>query len=293
MPTSPGKRRAASIAASRSRAAKWKRVRFKDNRLPETTTSTINAGGCWCGEPHNHDWPGRDKGEPHPVTSGKGTIRVPPHVVRREAILALEAAGVCPTCRGYPEEGLNGKPTCVTCSGTGDFPPPRPGRREQKLQKMVDKDADMPEAGMLWVPETTEGETMSETQNEIEEKKATDLASALVDLPDNFVVCRDMRHSWEIDRDFHVLSTTTSGVHEISRVLKCARCETRRQERYVAKNGIGLDKVRQSYQYAEGYQIPGVPRGAKPSAIVQQEQYRRAMERQALLARKTSSLPPT
>lgn len=23
-------------------------------------------GGCWCGEPHGHDWPGKADGEPHP-----------------------------------------------------------------------------------------------------------------------------------------------------------------------------------------------------------------------------------
>lgn len=23
-------------------------------------------GGCWCGAPHGHDWPGRDQGAPHP-----------------------------------------------------------------------------------------------------------------------------------------------------------------------------------------------------------------------------------
>lgn len=25
-----------------------------------------HLGGCWCGEPSGHDWPGRAQGAPHP-----------------------------------------------------------------------------------------------------------------------------------------------------------------------------------------------------------------------------------
>lgn len=27
---------------------------------------TISVGGCWCGKPVNHTWPGRGEGAPHP-----------------------------------------------------------------------------------------------------------------------------------------------------------------------------------------------------------------------------------
>ena len=26
----------------------------------------ISCGGCWCGKPYTHDWPGKDKKAPHP-----------------------------------------------------------------------------------------------------------------------------------------------------------------------------------------------------------------------------------
>jgi len=29
----------------------------------------IAAGGCWCGEELDHDWPGKDDGAPHPRDS--------------------------------------------------------------------------------------------------------------------------------------------------------------------------------------------------------------------------------
>jgi len=35
---------------------------------------TISAGGCWCGLPHNHDWPDKDKGAPHPREESTVTV---------------------------------------------------------------------------------------------------------------------------------------------------------------------------------------------------------------------------
>jgi hypothetical protein len=42
-------------------------VRRAVNSEPAPYLSTIGAmGGCWCGEEHNHDWPGKADGAPHP-----------------------------------------------------------------------------------------------------------------------------------------------------------------------------------------------------------------------------------
>jgi hypothetical protein len=30
-------------------------------------------GGCWCGQPQGHDWPGRAEGAPHPREFEKGS----------------------------------------------------------------------------------------------------------------------------------------------------------------------------------------------------------------------------
>jgi hypothetical protein len=41
--------------------------RFRDNRDPATRGKVLGvAGGCWCGEPSGHPWPGKADGAPHP-----------------------------------------------------------------------------------------------------------------------------------------------------------------------------------------------------------------------------------
>lgn len=57
------KQTAARVAKSRSSAAKWGRVRFKDNREESTKGGVTGAyNRCWCGEPSGH-WQGPG---PHP-----------------------------------------------------------------------------------------------------------------------------------------------------------------------------------------------------------------------------------
>lgn len=110
-------------------------------------------------------------------------------------------------------------------------------------------------------------------------KAAKLLTENLQKLPANWVNCRDMMHAWSILNDFHVAGKI-SRTSIIKRELVCMRCETVRHEEYEMTRW-GLNKTYQSYSYPQGYQIPGVPRGVKPKAIVQQEQYRRAMEKVA------------
>lgn len=42
------------------------RPSFRDNREPSTKRLPPHCGGCWCGEPFPHRWPGKDAGAPHP-----------------------------------------------------------------------------------------------------------------------------------------------------------------------------------------------------------------------------------
>lgn len=60
------KRERAITATQNSRAAKWRR-RTTANRTDRQPLPTLGSGDhCWCGLPKNHDWPGRDDGQPHP-----------------------------------------------------------------------------------------------------------------------------------------------------------------------------------------------------------------------------------
>jgi hypothetical protein len=54
------------LAADASNRAKWARVTFRDNRDSSTRRLPPHCGGCWCGAPNGHDWPGKDEGEAHP-----------------------------------------------------------------------------------------------------------------------------------------------------------------------------------------------------------------------------------
>lgn len=129
---------------------------------------------------------------------------------------------------------------------------------------------------------------MATKKYENDDKLAHALADALTALPDNWIMCRDMRHAWEVNEDFHVSKSKGSKAVEIRRVLDCLRCETKRIEVY-HQTKWGLEKVRQNYDYPEHYQIHGVPRGVKPSYIVQGEVYRRSMSKVATVAKKAKS----
>lgn len=315
MPTP--KQMKALAAKQRSRAAKWKRVTFKDNRLPETKGMALSGGGCWCGLSFDHDWPNRASGAPHPVT--RGIAMVPPEVVKREAKLALQAAGVCPYCRGYPPLRKmpvgEPEPWCPVCLGSGTFPPPKPSLRlkAKKKEHPSEEEKEVAEPIRDFISKITnmervpQSEEVEEQQPEPEQKAkpmtqapnsapnysdeaVAALATALTRLPDNWIQCRDMRHAWKVRQDFHVEESEpgTRQLTQIGRTLECTRCKTHRVEHYVSRNGIGLEKVKQYYMYPDGYQIHGVPRGVKPQSIVQEEQYNRAMERMAILASRSS-----
>lgn len=116
-------------------------------------------------------------------------------------------------------------------------------------------------------------------------QKADALANALMQLPENWLMCRDMRHAWTVMNDFHVTDRKGRLASEIRRDLRCLRCETVRREVY-HQTANGLEKAHQMYGYPEHYQMKGVPRGNKPQALVQEEQFRRTMEKVAAAQKK-------
>ncbi|MER5754372.1 hypothetical protein [Streptomyces sp. NPDC002088] len=53
----------------------WDRVRDEDKVRRSKEVPVLDTFGelarCWCGEPSNHDWPGREDGAPHPKEEGE------------------------------------------------------------------------------------------------------------------------------------------------------------------------------------------------------------------------------
>lgn len=122
---------------------------------------------------------------------------------------------------------------------------------------------------------------------ETDEEAAAAVAAALHELPETFIQCRDVRHAWAVSEDFYVHATGEhKTIQEVRRELVCMRCNTGRVEIYHPTRYMGLEKVKQFYVYAEGYQLKRVPRGVKPQQILHAEQYRRAMERLATQTKK-------
>ena len=111
------------------------------------------------------------------------------------------------------------------------------------------------------------------------------LEGLMEDLPESFLMCRDLRHAWEVSRDFYVYDDPKSTrVLMIARELTCLRCQSERREVF-AQRRWGIEKIRNTYTYVDGYQLRGVPRGVKASAVVQDVQYRKAMKKVAEIQR--------
>lgn len=55
-----------SHSAMNARVARGEAPDERSRRLQRESGSLGGGGGCWCGDPWGHDWPGKDDGAPHP-----------------------------------------------------------------------------------------------------------------------------------------------------------------------------------------------------------------------------------
>lgn len=110
------------------------------------------------------------------------------------------------------------------------------------------------------------------------------LTQRLQETGDNRLMCRGMRHAWDLEQDFHVHPVKGTKTIHLRRTFSCMRdCGVRIVETFILTRNQGIERISRNTDYtgAVGYQFPGVPRGVKPLHIIQQEQYRRAMEKVA------------
>lgn len=114
------------------------------------------------------------------------------------------------------------------------------------------------------------------------------LAEALAGKDDVELTCRGMRHAWKESGLTWQMPTERYDLPVIRLNWTCSRgCGVKRQDLLTvkpARRNRSYSIVSRSvghYTYPEGYQIPGIPRGVKPSTVIWQEYVRRAMENAA------------
>lgn len=90
----------------------------------------------------------------------------------------------------------------------------------------------------------------------------------LENVSENYLECRDLKHSWTWATDF-VDYKDGGKIVSVTRALRCTRCRTVRYDEYSAKT---MEKVRGSYSYPDGYHITG---GHLPVPEVRRELYLR------------------
>lgn len=98
------------------------------------------------------------------------------------------------------------------------------------------------------------------------------LTTAIGDLQDRHLVCRDLGHRWVLRAHHSRLVETLADRHvpAVERVVRCANCHTRRTEQFRRSDGVLLRRV---YAYPDGYRFPaGVAgRGSLPKSHFRRE----------------------
>ena len=93
-------------------------------------------------------------------------------------------------------------------------------------------------------------------------------AERVHDLPDTFIECRDLRHSWKRQGGYRPVKDSKSLV---ARTLAWSRCDCERTD---VINFRTFDRVSTSYHYPEGYTVKG-NKATKRGMIVRREAYQR------------------
>jgi hypothetical protein len=121
-----------------------------------------------------------------------------------------------------------------------------------------------------------------------DKQAAENLATALQDIPDIYLDCRQYKHAWTVTEEFIPFTVKGSRVTHLRTSLECLRgCGVISYEVYTVTVARGLERIRRSTSYANapGYQLHGMPRGVKPLQMLQEERFRRHQEKSRHLRR--------
>ena len=119
-------------------------------------------------------------------------------------------------------------------------------------------------------------------RNQAEQLVAGDLA----ELSEKFLFCRDLRHRWYVESNFHDAGMEIEGngvTQTVERVIACSNCGTRRTaiSLVVERPNLAprMEKWSSSYKYPKGYLMHRgqIPRDIGVSQLVRYEILRRVL----------------
>ena len=112
------------------------------------------------------------------------------------------------------------------------------------------------------------------------------VAGDLSQLSERFLTCRDLRHSWHVESNFHDAGFEIEGnnvTQAVERIIVCRNCGTRRTDisAVVQKphSVPRIEKVSTTYKYPKGYLMSRgqIPRDIGVSQLVRYETLRRVL----------------
>ena len=119
-------------------------------------------------------------------------------------------------------------------------------------------------------------------RNQAEQLVAGDLSN----LSDKFLFCRDLRHNWHVESNFHDAGFEVEGdgvTQAVERISVCRNCGTRRTDVSVVVERPNLaprmEKLSTAYKYPKGYLMHRgqIPRDIGVSQLVRYETLRRVL----------------
>ena len=80
-----------------------------------------------------------------------------------------------------------------------------------------------------------------------------ELSAQLREMPDEFIRCRDIRHSWAVVESYREVTDPALGKNVFSRILMCESCGAVRRDIYRHTRQEGMVKINAYYRTPPGY----------------------------------------
>jgi hypothetical protein len=111
---------------------------------------------------------------------------------------------------------------------------------------------------------------------------------AIENMPDEYLQCRDVKHPWEVVRDYHLVDAEREeGIYPrhghnvyVRRLLRCPRCGKKRSDAFIVATKSrwqALERLGSTYEDPPGYGVAGIGHLPGTGDMIRGEAYRRVM----------------